>query len=71
MSKNKAYKEIENLKTKAMQLIKEAEEIAKKNNVSFSFDVAYGMGGTFSNETGGYDSDETGEWCWQPSSHSC
>lgn len=78
-AKKKAAEEIAEKTDQAMKLIRECEEIAKKHNLSFSFQVAYGMGGTFN---AGADWDSSGcEWensgCtnyepeWSASSHEC
>lgn len=45
---------------KAYALIEECQKIAKEAEVCFSFDLAYGMGGTYTPEEG-----------WLPSSQSC
>lgn len=42
-----ARAEIAMLVSKAESIISEAEGIADKNNVTFDFDLAYGMGGTY------------------------
>ncbi len=54
----------------AYAAIKKAEEIAVKHNITFSFDISYGMGGTFFPQGDEYytiDSDPT----WVASSHMC
>lgn len=67
MNKEEAAKRIADLTNQAMDLIKQAEKIANEFGVDFSFDVAYGMGGTYYPE--GH------KWAksvgWQASSHSC
>lgn len=45
--RKEALQKIEELKTQAMELIKKAEVIADEANVTFNFDVSYGMGGTY------------------------
>lgn len=68
-----ALTEIAKLTDEATKLIRQAEEIAKANEVSFDFDVAYGMGGTFYGA--GYESDYNPDYNervgWAASSHSC
>jgi hypothetical protein len=59
--KQNAKQEIDRLVKEAYAAINLAEEIAKEHNVSFGFDLAYGMGGVYEPEEGG--------WC--PSSQSC
>lgn len=48
--------------------IGEAEVIAEATGEEFSFDLAYGMGGTFGQ---GWDASSDSEWEWQASSESC
>lgn len=73
----KAYEEIEKLTSEAMALIRKAERIAEENNVEFSFDVSYGMGGTYAAWDDSWESsdeDETPrkkEYQWYASSQSC
>lgn len=59
MTKDEATKQIEDLKKVAYDAIRQAEQIATDNDVRFSFDVAYGMGGWF------------GSGDWEASSQSC
>lgn len=68
-NREKALKSISVKTAAAMALIKECEQIAQANDVHFSFDVAYGMGGTFC-QGSEYDHTED-EWGWQASSQSC
>ncbi len=42
-----AYKVINSKLDEAKRLIKECEQIATEYDVSFGWDVAYGMGGTY------------------------
>jgi len=80
----KAYQQIEELLNEARKKIREAQEIADENSLIFSFDVAYGMGGSYEGkgveyEDGQYDikgnfkikikTRKHGEWI--PSSHTC
>lgn len=71
MDKKEAMKKISALTGEARNLIREAEEIAKEAKVSFSFDVAYGMGGTYVPEGAEDGYMNNGESGWQASSHSC
>lgn len=77
MDAQEATKKIAELTASAMTLIRQAEKIADENGVSFSFDVAYGMGGTYTpkssdgwNSSGCSDfgDDSSG---WQSSSSGC
>ncbi len=72
-SSEKAQKEIQRLLSEARTLVRQAEELAKENKLSFSFSIAYGMGGTFTGDPdedwGGYDS--SSNVGWHPSSHNC
>lgn len=52
---------INDLVSQAYKCISEAEELSKKFEIGFSFDIAYGMGGYFEPEEGE----------WQSSSSSC
>ena len=52
----------------AYAAIGEAEVIAEATDREFSFDLAYGMGGSFGR---GWDSSSDSEWEWQASSQSC
>ena len=54
----------------AYALIKECEDIATSEGLEFSFDVAYGMGGTFYGEPFKDYYGDTRQG-WQASSHSC
>lgn len=65
-----AYAEISRLTSEAMKLIREAEKIADTHGLEFSFDVAYGMGGTYVPESV-FDGPSWREPGWQASSHSC
>lgn len=80
--KKEALEKIEKLKEKALKLISEAEEIATEAGVTFSWDLAYGMGGWFrpkreagKNEDGELTSDEdyadSDEGGWESSSSNC
>lgn len=51
-SKKEALAKIAELTDKAYEMVKEAERIADANEVGFSFDVAYGMGGYYDGEEG-------------------
>lgn len=76
-----AFEEINKLTNEAMEKIRQAQEIADKHGLTFSFNVAYGMGGRY--EGKGVECDEydyiskkrktlirkQGEW--MASSHSC
>lgn len=48
--------------------IGEAEVVGEEKGIEFSFDLAYGMGGTFG---AGWDASSDSEWEWQASSQSC
>lgn len=70
---SKCEEEIDRLTAEALRLIREAEKLADEGGVRFSFDVAYGMGGTYCPK--GHENwdcvvlEERGDW--MPSSHSC
>lgn len=71
--KSKTPKErISTLTSLAYAAIAEAEVIAQEHSLSFSFDLAYGMGGTYG-EPWDASSDEEGnvEYTWMASSQSC
>jgi hypothetical protein len=53
----------------AEALIKECEKLGKENDVSFSWNLAYGMGGYYGPAWG--SSSEEEEWAWNSSSESC
>ncbi len=64
-------KQIQQLISEAYERIREAQKIATEHKLSFSFDVAYGMGGTFNGDesvAAEYDMDGVG---WKASNHSC
>lgn len=61
-----AMDQIDKLVAQATEALRNAEELAIKHNVAFSFHPAYGMGGYFYPEGGKYH--EAG---WKASSHSC
>lgn len=46
-NENEAREEINKLISKAYDAINRAEELANKFNITFDFDVAYGMGGSY------------------------
>lgn len=58
-SQKEAIKKIDELVKKAHEALNEAEKIADEHKLSFCFNHAYGMGGSY----------EDGEW--YASSHSC
>lgn len=68
--------EISKLTTQAVELIRKAEVIAQEYQITFSWDLEYGMGGYFGEECD-YGSpsepDEDGryEFNWNSSSQSC
>lgn len=66
----KAQKEIQKLISEAYANVRKAEELAKQHKLCFSFDVAYGMGGTFVGDPD-ENYDNPGETGWLASSHSC
>ncbi len=69
MPKNDIQKQIQKLCAEALEKVREAEKLATEHKLTFSFDVAYGMGGTFyGDET---MRDEYKEDGWYASSHSC
>jgi hypothetical protein len=85
-SKEAAVKLLNDLTSTAMKLIRHAEKVAKKFELDFGFDIAYGMGGTFYGydyRAEWYDDDELEEMKaegtfpdpekmgWQSSSNSC
>lgn len=61
MERQEAVKQISELTQQAYELIRQAQVIANEAEVDFCFDVAYGMGGTYSGEDGE----------WYPSSQGC
>lgn len=63
MDKAEAAKKIDQLVKDAYKSINEAEVIATEHNLEFSFGVAYGMGGHF---TQGSD-----DYMWVSSSEGC
>lgn len=66
MTKEEANKLISEKINAAYALITEASELADEHKLDFSFDVAYGMGGTYVG-----DPDKWQEPGWNPSSQSC
>ena len=72
----KANKEIAELKSKAMKAIEKAQAIADEHGIEFTFDLAYGMGGTYI-PAGAEDpdwmcsGDELEEGRWMSSSEMC
>jgi hypothetical protein len=69
--KGKARDEIVSRTRKAMELIREAEKISDESGLSFSFDIAYAMGGTYSPETKFEEDDYQSFNGWCPSSVGC
>jgi hypothetical protein len=67
MSKQEASAAIAELVQQAYGFINAAEKIADEHELSFSFDIAYGMGGTYDPT---YEQ-EYSEGNWHPSSQSC
>ena len=69
LTKEEATKKIQEQLNIAYAAIAEAEKLGIEHDISFSFDVAYGMGGTFMpNPDDYYEMDGAG---WLASSHSC
>lgn len=75
LSKQEASKLIAEKRDQAVVLIRECEEIAKEADVSFSFSLGYGMGGTFmADEIWDKEKNDyvmSGEYSWQSSSSRC
>ena len=63
----KKYKSIDEAVSAAYEAIKEAEMMSDESGEEFSFDAAYGMGGTY---YPGDENEDTGNF-WYPSSLSC
>lgn len=72
LTKEQANARVAGLISDAMELINMAESIAIEHKLSFSVDIAYGMGGTFDGAAVG-EPDEWGNESdgWYPSSQSC
>lgn len=68
MNEQEANEKISELLAKAFELISQAEEIADAAGITFDFDLAYGMGGTYVPES---LQDEYGDAGWQSSSSMC
>lgn len=76
-----ALAQIEVLTDQAMEAIRKAETLADEANVSFGFDVEYGMGGTYyptkalnkvpTDEETQYDAWESSDEGWVSSSSGC
>lgn len=67
MTRAEANKKIEELLQNAYDSISQAEAIAQEYNLTFRFELEYGMGGYYDpNETNDY-----GDSHWHPSSLSC
>jgi predicted NUDIX family phosphoesterase len=58
MTKQEAYEKISALCAEAKAKIKEAERLADQHGSSFSFQVSYGMGGTYNPKTSSDDRKE-------------
>lgn len=71
MTKEQAQREAQRLAAEAMKLIRQAEKIADEHKVSFGFDVAYGMGGTYEGDPELRSTDYGSDEGWQPSSQGC
>lgn len=71
----KASEQISELVADAYDNIKRAQELADAHGLEFSFDLAYGMGGTYIgkgySERTGNDWYSSNEGEWRPSSQSC
>ena len=61
MSKQDNVIELAKMVSHIKESIRRAEEFAKKHELDFNIDIAYGMGGEFNGGAG----------CWNPSSQSC
>ena len=67
--KKEALRTIAEKTKQAMDLITECERIADEARVSFSFDISYGVGGTYRGDPEERHADfDDG---WHPSSYSC
>jgi hypothetical protein len=66
----KISKEIQVKLAEAMKLIREAQALADQYKLSFSFDVSYGMGGTYYGDPAERDEDYSSDG-WLASSNSC
>lgn len=81
MTKQEALAKIAELTNDALAKIRQAEKIAEEHQVSFSFGLEYGMGGTFDEDWDSSDWDESDDegntnstkkpYRWHPSSESC
>lgn len=77
LTKREALQEIEKLTSEAMALIRKAETLAEEHDVEFSFDLAYGMGGTYAAWDDSWESSDEDaeprkkEYQWYASSQSC
>lgn len=75
--KQEQYKELNELVSKAYKAVNEAEAHARKYGLTFHFEVAYGMGGTFDGRTPEQQEEEYGyinsdsDGGWLSSSMSC
>ena len=75
--KQEQYKELNELVSKAYKAVNEAEAYARKYGLTFHFEVAYGMGGTFDGRTPEQQEEEDGyinsdsDGGWLSSSMSC
>ena len=71
-TQKQAEKDIEAKTAAAMKLIREAQKIADKHTVEFSFSVAYGMGGWYYPKGHEFRDDEyDDDDGWSSSSASC
>ena len=68
---DEAKSKIDSCTKQALCLLKEASELADETGVYFSFDVAYGMGGTYSPETKFDGNDDYSDRGWCASSRGC
>lgn len=68
MTDTTKQKELEELVAKAEAALKEAEQFAEENKLSFSYGPTYGMGGYFEGDKEQREYKESG---WYPSSQSC
>ncbi len=69
--KKEALKNIAEKTKLAMELIKECTKIADEAKVSFSFDIAYGMGGTYRGDPETRRGEDYHDDGWHASSYSC
>lgn len=78
MNMSNDKEKLNELVAKAMQALSEAQDFAEKHNLEFSFEPAYGMGGSYTKleewqveDWDDYSKDQIGKYRWFPSSQNC